>query len=105
MYGVIALTFLSIPEEADTVITLELVLAMLFLSFFAGLFGFLFYNVGAKKIGPTKVAIFINLVPVFGVLTSILILGEQLSFWHFVSFLLILTGIYLVNKKSGHTTS
>ena len=99
-YGVIALFFLTIPEKSlNFSLSGSLLLAMLYLSIFAGVFGFLFYNIGAKEIGPTRVAIFINLVPVFGVITSVIILGEILTIWHGISFIFILTGVLLVNKK------
>src|SRR2546422_53756 len=48
-------------------------------------------------------AIFGNLVPVFGVITSVLLLKENLSPWHGVSFLLILTGVVLVNRQRKKT--
>src|SRR6266699_2999284 len=47
---------------------------------------------------PSSLAIFGNLVPVFGVITSVLLLKENLSPWHGVSFLLILAGVILVNR-------
>ncbi len=65
--------------------------------------GYFFYVVGVSKIGAGRAAIFGNLVPVFGVITSVLLLKENLSPWHGVSFLLILTGVALVNRQRKKT--
>src|SRR6266581_2610246 len=66
--------------------------------------GYFFYVVGVSKIGAGRAAIFGNLVPVFGVITSVLLLRENLSPWHGVSFLLILTGVVLVNRQRKKTS-
>ena len=60
--------------------------------------------VGVSKIGAGRAASFGNLVPVFGVITSVLLLRENLSPWHGVSFLLILTGVVLVNRQRKKTS-
>jgi drug/metabolite transporter (DMT)-like permease len=74
-------------------------LGILYLALLSTVVGYFFYVEGVSKIGAGRAAIFGNLVPVFGVLTSVLLLPENLSPWHGVSFLLILTGVVLVNKQ------
>jgi len=74
-------------------------LGILYLALLSTVVGYFFYVEGVSKIGAGRAAIFGNLVPVFGVLTSFLLLNENLSPWHAVSFLLILTGVILVNRK------
>ena len=98
VYGVLALFILSLFEGKPDTIDSSLIIAMIYLSLFAGVFGFLFYNIGTKHIGASKAAIFINLVPVFGVVTSIIVLGEILLPIHILTFLLIAMGVYLVNR-------
>lgn len=98
-YGVIVLFFLSLFEREETkTIDGELIIALLYLSLAAGVVGFLVYNWGANEIGPTRVSIFMNSVPMFGVLTSVIILDEVFSIWHIISFTMIVVGVYLVNK-------
>ncbi len=75
-------------------------LGILYLAIFSTIVGFFFYIEGVSKIGASRAAIFGNLVPVFGVLSSILILRESVSIWHAVSFALIFAGVYVVNSKS-----
>lgn len=74
-------------------------LGILYLALLSTVVGYFFYVEGVSKIGAGRAAIFGNLVPVFGVVTSVLLLRENLSPWHGVSFLLILTGVVLVNKQ------
>jgi len=74
-------------------------LGILYLALLSTVVGYFFYVEGVSKIGAGRAAIFGNLVPVFGVITSVVLLGENLSPWHGVSFLLILTGVVLVNMQ------
>ena len=73
-------------------------LGILYLALLSTVVGYFFYVEGVSKIGASRAAIFSNLVPVFGVISSILLLGEKPSPWHGVSFLLILSGVILVNR-------
>lgn len=57
------------------------------------------YAHGIKKIGPSRSAIFMNLIPIFGVLSSIILLSEKFSLWYIPSFSLIMVGVYFVNRK------
>ncbi len=74
-------------------------LGILYLALFSTVVGYFFYVDGVSQIGASRAAIFSNLVPVFGVLSSYLLLGESLSIWHAASFFLIFMGVVLVNKK------
>src|SRR5213596_1823743 len=78
-------------------------LGILYLALLSTVVGYFFYVVGVSKIGAGRAAIFGNLVPVFGVITSVLLLKENLSPWHGVSFALILTGVVLVNRQQKKT--
>ncbi len=74
-------------------------IGILYLALLSTVVGYLFYVQGVSAIGASRSVIFANLVPVFGVLSSALILGETPSIWHAVSFALIFAGVYLVNRK------
>lgn len=71
---------------------------ILYLALLSTVIGYFFYVEGVSKIGAGRTAIFGNLIPVFGVVSSFLLLGENISIWHGVSFLLIFLGVLLVNK-------
>ena len=74
-------------------------LGIFYLAILSTVVGYFFYVEGVSKIGAGRAAIFGNLVPVFGVITSVLLLHENISPWHGVSFLLILAGVVLVNRQ------
>jgi drug/metabolite transporter (DMT)-like permease len=53
------------------------------------------YIRGVEMIGANRAGLFINLVPVFGVLLALLFLGEPLQAWHVLALALALGGIAL----------
>jgi drug/metabolite transporter (DMT)-like permease len=55
----------------------------------------MFYVRGVELIGANRASLFINLIPLFGALGSVLILGEQLQAFHFLAGALIIIGIGL----------
>jgi drug/metabolite transporter (DMT)-like permease len=69
----------------------------LFLGIFVTFIGFFFYFYGIEKLGATRTAIFINLVPVFGTILSVLILEEQIYWTFLVGLALVITGITIIN--------
>ena len=54
----------------------DLSLQIIYQSFLVGVIGVLFFAVGINILGPTRIALFISLVPVIGTLLAIPILGE-----------------------------
>ena len=79
-------------------------LGIIYLAVLSTIVGYFLYIEGVSKIGAGRSAIFGNLVPVFGVLTSVFI-GENLSPWTAVSFLLIFAGVLLVNRQVKNSGS
>ena len=63
----------------------------------------IFYARGVELIGPNRASIFINLLPVFGTILSIIILGEKFETYHLIASILVILGIilaeYSVRKK------
>ncbi len=56
------------------------------------------WNIGAGRIGPARAGVFLNLLPVFTVLISVL-LGAELSPAHLVGGVLVLAGVYLTSRR------
>lgn len=55
----------------------------------------MFYVRGVELIGPNRASLFINLIPLFGALGSVLILHEKLETFHFVAGGLVIAGIVM----------
>ena len=60
---------------------------------------YVFFAMGIETIGANKAASFINVVPVFGILSSWIWIGENLGFVQIISFVLIYYGVKLVNQQ------
>ena len=71
---------------------------------FLGVFGtaiaFTWYSEGITRIGSTRAAAFINLVPVFAVLLATLLLDERLDGAVLAGGLLVLTGVLLTSRSA-----
>jgi drug/metabolite transporter (DMT)-like permease len=61
----------------------------------------IFYIRGIELIGANRAGLFINLVPIFGTLLSLLILGEEFHLYHAVALTLVLGGIWLAEHGSA----
>lgn len=53
------------------------------------------YIAGIAMIGANRAGLFINLVPIFGTMLSVLVIGENLAGFHIVALVLVLGGIAL----------
>ncbi len=60
---------------------------------------YVFFAMGIETIGANKAASFINVVPIFGILSSWIWVGENLGFVQIISFILIYYGVKLVNQQ------
>lgn len=60
---------------------------------FPSLISQVFYVLGVEGIGANRAGLFINLVPVFGTLLSLSLLGEALQALHLIALALVLGGI------------
>lgn len=62
------------------------------------------YIRGIELIGANRAGLFINLVPIFGTLLSILILGEDFHLYHAIALALVFGGIWLAEHGSRRRT-
>jgi len=76
-----------------------------YLAFLSTIGAYWFYLEGIKRLNASRAAIFINLVPVFGVTFSVIFLGELINpLIHISAFLLISAGVTLVNSDTFGST-
>lgn len=90
-----ALSYGSFPEALH--FSWAVWLSIAYLGMFGTVIGFLWYFEGIQKIGPSRAAVFINFVPVNGVLLATLLLGEPLDISLLGGGLLVVCGAYLAN--------
>ena len=53
----------------------------------------MFYMRGVELIGPGRAGVFVNLVPVFGAIMAVVLLGEPFAAYHVVALILVVGGI------------
>ena len=75
--------------------------SIIFLGLFGTTIAFTWYSEGIKRIGSTKAAAFINLVPVFAVLLGAVLLGERLGSAILGGGALVIAGVLITNRSSG----
>lgn len=67
----------------------------IYVSFFASILSYSFWNFGISKIGANKVGQFTHLMPIFGSILAFVFLGERLEVYHIIGAIFIALGIYL----------
>jgi drug/metabolite transporter (DMT)-like permease len=73
---------------------------ILYTVIFPSLLAQIFYVRGNELIGANRAGLFVNLVPVFGTLLSLLVLGEAFHLYHGIALTLVLGGIWLAESRS-----
>lgn len=79
----------------------EVLLNLGYLGIFCSAIGYALYLFALRSLGPTAVSAFINLVPVFGVAGSALILGERVTPVQLVGGAVVVLGIFAVERMQG----
>ncbi len=99
MSGLLMLLVFSAGESFPVNIPLKVWFALAYLGIVGTVIAFVWYYDGIKAIGPMRTAIFTNLVPVFAVLLSVIILREQVSWYTWTGGILVIGGVYLVTRN------
>ncbi|MFK5925085.1 MAG: DMT family transporter [Desulfuromusa sp.] len=61
------------------------------------------YNYGVSRVPASRAAGYVNLIPVFGVILGMIILGDKLNQWQWLACGLVFCGVWL-SSRSGRTT-
>jgi drug/metabolite transporter (DMT)-like permease len=83
----------SIPVDAISLASYA------YVCLFPSLLGYLFLNRGVELIGANRAAPFIHLVPVFGSVLAIVVLGEHFELHHAVGYALVFAGIMVAARR------
>lgn len=72
---------------------------LFYFAFFGTTLGFIWFYEGVKKLGAGRASMYVNLVPVSGVLLGTLLLDEHLGSSLIIGGLLVFSGLYLINHR------
>jgi drug/metabolite transporter (DMT)-like permease len=101
--GCIMLGLFAIQEPIPVSIPFNAWIALAYLGIVGTVVSLLWYTEGIEKLGTTRTATFTNLVPVFALLLSVLILKEQVPWYTYFGGALVIAGIYLVHSGAVKT--
>jgi drug/metabolite transporter (DMT)-like permease len=96
---VMFLPMLFLEKPVFTNITSETIIAILYLSTGCSVAAFLLYNYGLSGISASSASAIMNLMPLFGVLLSFLILHETISLSQIAGGILIMLGVYISTNR------
>ncbi|WP_419798170.1 MAG: DMT family transporter [Terasakiella sp.] len=89
--------------ELSTGATFELnqhtLIAFAYIGLFPSVLSFLCWNRGVELVGANTAGVFLYLMPIFGAILGMIILGEGLQNFHFVGIALIVCGIWLSTRQ------
>ncbi|HVQ00440.1 MAG TPA: DMT family transporter [Candidatus Thermoplasmatota archaeon] len=102
-YAFVFGTVLYLPFVVDITPVLSRIsmngwLAVLYLALTCSIFGYLGWYYALQRIDASKAAVFLNFIPLFTILMSIL-LGQQLTWFFFLGAALIVYGVYITQKQ------
>ena len=67
--------------------------------FVTGIGAFLGYNIALARNGPVLTTASLSLAPVYGAGLAMLLIGEQLAWYHAAALVLVVVGQLLVNRR------
>lgn len=75
------------------------VLMLLYVMIFPSTLAYICFNRGVELIGANRAAPVFHMIPAFGSLMAIVLLGEQMHTFHLVGYALVMAGIILAARK------
>ena len=98
MTGCAMLLLFATMETVPVEIPSKVWIALAYLGLIGTVLAFVWYYEGVAKLGVTRTAIFNNLVPVFALLLSVLILKESVHGYTWVGAAMVIGGVVIINR-------
>jgi len=86
----------EIAQGARMTLDLPTVATVLYVGIFASLVAYAFWNAGVARAGASRAGVSLNLMPAFGTVLAVLLLGEPFQAFQAVGIALIVGGVTLV---------
>lgn len=74
---------------------------VLYVAIFASVLAYWLWNEGVARLGPSRAGVFLHLMPAFGSLLAVLLLGESFRAFHAAGLALILAGVFLAGGPAA----
>lgn len=82
-----------------TEVSLKAIVSLLYMGIFSSLLAFILQQKGIKKIGAVKAAMYTNLIPIYSIGLSFLILGERVTIIQVAAMFLVIFSLMINYKK------
>jgi drug/metabolite transporter (DMT)-like permease len=92
-------------QPASTNWSWHLLLAVVYIGVFPSAAAFLSWNEGVRRVGPNRAMVFYNMLPVYGSILGVILLGESLGAQHVLGGGLILAGSFIAIWPELRTTA
>ncbi len=77
------------------------IVAVIYTGLFTSVAAYLAWNAGVARLGAQRAGAFLHLVPLFGALLAVIILGEPPQWFHAVGLILIVAGVTVAARQSA----
>jgi drug/metabolite transporter (DMT)-like permease len=67
---------------------------------FPSLIAQIFFIRGVQLIGPSRAGVFVNLLPIFGALLAVALLGEPFAYYHAAALCLVIAGLWMAERSA-----
>ncbi|WP_156953315.1 DMT family transporter [Afifella pfennigii] len=92
-------TAFSLARGAEVTISAGTLLAGIYVILFPSVLSYICFNRGVDLVGPNRAGPFFHLVPLFGALMSVVLLGEPFTLAHAVGATCILGGVFVASRR------
>ena len=83
--------------------SLTVIIAIIFIIWCGGVAALTLWNMGTKSVGASSAAIFLNLMPIVGIVGAAFTLNEELTLNEFFGAIVILGGVYITTHSDKFT--
>ena len=97
--GFLLLLAFSFFEPRPAAVPANAVWALVYLGVIGTVLAFVWYYEGVVKIGATRTSVFANLIPVFAMLLSVLVLKEEVEPYSYAGAALVIGGVVMTNRR------
>lgn len=77
------------------------IVSMAYVVIGGGVLAMTWWNNGVKEVGPSQASIFINIMPLVGMIFAVIFLGEHLGWREIIGGMWIILGVYLTTQNPG----
>ena len=89
----------EIAAGGTMLVSPKTVIAIGYLAVFPSVVAYICWNRAVPIVGPNVAGFFNPIIPVFGTLFAVILLGERLHLYHLAGFALVLGGVVLTSKR------